>query len=333
MNKQRVQHLISSIHLKTARANLDNISRTKAYQAFYNKYREIPWSFLASMVSRNAGWSMTDLQAPEVISFLPAKLRRNLFLVYERANWLIFQDAYPQLLLYHYSTKWGVPLFQLLSQFRVSTFMEEEWRRFWREGNQRRLLYAQIVNEQLLIQQPVLHHAKKEVFGTLPFFMEDHLHYSLVVFPTTEGKLYGTSVSKFTDPNERIQLGKRLCSILFHDNWAKEFVNFASRTEPTGSRYEYEQYLPIEERRHQTSQLLRACYPVVHHHILEPRLVQWEGYSKPPKDWATPPQWKENPHITHWSRAKWAESRMWMAAKEAVLERRRQKKNDHLHEQ
>ncbi|GAA3327359.1 hypothetical protein GCM10020331_066980 [Ectobacillus funiculus] len=42
--------------------NRDNISRTHAYKEYYLRNCEIRWSFLASMVSRNAGWNMTDLE-------------------------------------------------------------------------------------------------------------------------------------------------------------------------------------------------------------------------------------------------------------------------------
>lgn len=40
----------------------DNISRTVFYDQFYLKHKEIVWGYLASFVSRNAGWNMTDLE-------------------------------------------------------------------------------------------------------------------------------------------------------------------------------------------------------------------------------------------------------------------------------
>ncbi|UOK59911.1 DUF2515 domain-containing protein [Bacillus sp. OVS6] len=56
-----------------------------------------------------------------------------LFLTYEDANWLIFSDAYPQLMLYEISKQKGHPLFHLLDEFHVSPFMKREWQIFWRK--------------------------------------------------------------------------------------------------------------------------------------------------------------------------------------------------------
>ena len=98
---------------------------------FIHQNREIHWSFLASMVSRNAGWNMCDLEGKWFPIFYEKEMRERLFLTYERANWLIFQDAFPQLLLYQYSTKVKQAMFHLLKYFHVSSFMEREWNYFW----------------------------------------------------------------------------------------------------------------------------------------------------------------------------------------------------------
>ena len=82
--------------------------------------------------------------------------RHQLFLTYEEANWRIFQDAYPQLLLYHYSRKYNRPLFYLCKKFYITAFMENEWERFWENRNERRLAYALIINEQHIIEKPVI---------------------------------------------------------------------------------------------------------------------------------------------------------------------------------
>lgn len=66
------------------------------------------------MVSRNAGWNMCELEGKWFPQALEPETRKQLFLTYERANWLIFQDAYPQLLLYDYSTKLNTPMFHSL---------------------------------------------------------------------------------------------------------------------------------------------------------------------------------------------------------------------------
>lgn len=95
--------LTSRIQELTAKLNKDNISRTNAYKRYFDRHPEIKWSLLASFVSRNAGWSMTDLKGRLFELGLTAFQQKWLFLAYERANWLIFSDAYPRLLLYHWS--------------------------------------------------------------------------------------------------------------------------------------------------------------------------------------------------------------------------------------
>jgi hypothetical protein len=123
-----------------------------AYLYFYNKYPEIYWSFLAHKVSRNAGWNMTDLKGDLLTRLLNEKEQKNIFGFLERANWLIFQDAYPQLLLYKESKNRGKNLFYLLPQFGVSTFMVMAWNQFWEDKDSRTLSMNLIINEQHYIE-------------------------------------------------------------------------------------------------------------------------------------------------------------------------------------
>lgn len=91
--------LIQVIFIATLKGNNDNISRTAQYGKYYFQHPEIKWSLLAHFVSRNAGWNMTDLKNPLYSSLFHEEFRHRLFMTFERANWLIFQDAYPQLLI------------------------------------------------------------------------------------------------------------------------------------------------------------------------------------------------------------------------------------------
>lgn len=261
------QELVHSIKEKTSIYNRDNISRTNAYYDFYKRHPEIRWSFLAHMVSRNAGWNMCDLKGKWLPKVLNKKQTNRLFLTYERANWYIFHDAFPQLLLYHYSTKNERPMFHLLKYFHVSSFMKDEWNIFWTEKDQERLMAALIINEQNVIQKPVIQHPlyKKRVFHSLLFSFQDCLHFSSVLFPTVTGKLYGASVNQFRSVNHRIDLGKRLASILFHHELYPLFLQFAENTSHTGSRTDYEQYFPKETGN--KTPLLREVYPVIKHHV------------------------------------------------------------------
>lgn len=307
--------LINQIETETFKNNVDNISRTNSYFSFYEKHSEIVWSFLASMVSRNAGWNMCDLEGRWFPKIIQRDLRKRLFLTYERANWLIFQDAYPQLLLYQYSTKINEPMFHLLTYFKVSSFMEKEWNRFWVERDHIRLMIALVINEQNVIQTPVIEHPvyKKRVFRSLLFSFQDHLHFSAVLFPTRTGHLYGASVNEFRSLHKRIDLGKRLASILFHPHLYPYFLEFAKNTAHTGSRYDYEQYFLLGKKR--TTPFLRTTYPIVEHHIHE--MVDWSLKRKINKNWFSKNIEHRHPiHLTEWYEKKQQQLHLAIACKE-----------------
>ncbi|MCC3358365.1 DUF2515 domain-containing protein [Bacillus sp. REN16] len=263
------KEVIFEIQSKTIKGNIDNISRTKHYAKYYKRNKEIRWSFLASQVSRNAGWNMTDLEGEWYSKILRKNERKVLFHTYERANWLIFLDAYPQLLLYEYSKKLGKPLFHLLKMFSVSRFIEIEWEYYWgcRGGN--RLVTAQIINEQNIIQKPVIEHPfyRERVFQRLYFNLQDFLHFSSVIFPTLEGRLFGFSVHQFTSLDQRIELGKKLASLLFHNGYYDLFKRFSNKVEHTGSRFDYERY--VSERKFRNTPFLRTTYPIIKHKRFE----------------------------------------------------------------
>ncbi len=287
---------------ETNKKNLDNISRTKAYLHFYQQYPEITWSFLASMVSRNGGWNMCDLEGKWFPKIIPKKVRNLLFMTYERANWLIFQDAYPQMLLYHYSTKIGRPMFHLLPLFHVSSFMVDEWNHFWDRRNEKRLMTALIINEQNVIQKPVIEHPvyKNKVFRSVFFFFQDWFHFSSVLFPTCDGELYGTSVNGFRKIDNRIDLGKRLGDILFAPNLFPYFLEFALYTEHTGSRYDYEQY--FFEKKQIDTPFLRLTFPVITHHIHE--FQDWSNQKKVKKKWFNENRVEKQILLTDWYHGK-----------------------------
>ena len=75
--------------------------------------------FLASMVSRNAGWNMTDLEGRYYATVLPQTVK-NICFNLRRSKLDYFLDAFPQLLLYEESKRRQIPLFHLLQYFNVS---------------------------------------------------------------------------------------------------------------------------------------------------------------------------------------------------------------------
>ena len=116
------QLIINKIKIQTEQLNKNNVTRTRAYYQFYIQYPEIHWALLGHMVSRNGGWNMTDLKGIYIREFYQRKI--NSYFFFLERNWLIFQDVYPQFLLYEQSVKRSQKLFHLLPHLNVSTFME-----------------------------------------------------------------------------------------------------------------------------------------------------------------------------------------------------------------
>ncbi|GAA0600066.1 DUF2515 domain-containing protein [Virgibacillus siamensis] len=257
-------HYLHYITKKTKEHNSDNISRTKAYQNFYKLFPDIKWAFVASIVSRNAGWNMTDLFLSPFHEISGKKERNQLFMTYERANWLIFSDAYPQLLIYQLSLQINMPMFHMLPAFHVSQYMVDEWQRYWKYGDRERILLALIINEQNVIQQPVIKQSyfKYKIFFRLPYLLQDILLLNAIIIPASNNKLYGVNVHDFTKLTNRISLGKKIASIIFKPSVYSSIYHFAESNEHTGSRRDYEKYFtkPIEK-----APILRTVYPVISH--------------------------------------------------------------------
>ncbi|WP_099300822.1 DUF2515 family protein [Bacillus sp. Marseille-P3800] len=256
-------------------ANVDNISRTKAYEQFGKRQPEIRWARLAGIVSRNAGWNLTDLTTSAFQAVLPYTTRQNIAWIYERANWLIFRDAYPQLLCYQQYKTTGIWDWSNVNRYGVSTFMDKEWRRFLQEKDEWRLMIALIINEQMMIEQQLFKSSEvQQFFKSALYKMEELLHFSHVLFPhwpLTNHVRYGEVVQHFAQPKKRIQLGVNLAHLLYDPDLHYCFLQFMEEVEPTGSRKDYdksEKGLP-----------LRVVYPRISH---KPTIaVDWyEQYDK-----------------------------------------------------
>ncbi len=222
--------------------NVNNITRTRAYLDFYLRHPEIHWAFLGHMVSRNGGWNMTDLKGDFLTRLLSKKEQNSFFNFLERGNWLIFQDVYPQFLLYEESLKFNKPLFYLLSDLNVSIFMETIWNHFWKTHDTYIHCIALVVNEQSYLEKRVIQNSqyKKEVLNKFEFFLQDLLSFNHILFPYAGGKLKGQTVHQFESLHERILLGKRLYSVLFRNqDFYKQILEWAKRNPHTGSRKDY----------------------------------------------------------------------------------------------
>lgn len=286
----------------TAKGNQDNISRTNSYESYYKRNSEIKWAYLAGMVSRNAGWCMVDLTAPPFTVLIKEKTRKKLFMTYEASNWLIFSDAWPQLAIYEASKAMKKPLFHLLKSFSVSDFMIKEWQKFWISKDQERLITSLIINEQHVIEYPVIKNGKfkRPVFSTIIFRMQDMMHFSTVVFPTLDGRMFGYSAYDFTRLSERIKLGKKLASLLFHPEYRLLFEAFSNKTIHTGSRHDYEQY--FQKKRARDKPFLRAVYPIITHYIDGGQTDWFHGQKL--EHFFKPVRMKEPFEITSWYKHK-----------------------------
>jgi len=264
--------LIASLRTRTADANINNLTRTEAYLRAYLAHPELHWALLAHLVSRNGGWNMTDLRGDVVGPVLDEPRRRRYFAFLERCNYLIFHDAYPQLLLYEESKRQGRPLFAWLPKLGVSMFMRAAWEIFWTDGEPDPLVIAQIVNEQSFIERRVVKSTQyADIFTDAAFSAQSLFHLVSVIFPaySVAGQmtgLYGNRVRDFTSWTERIAVGKSLYALLFPSDGrathlprrsaqsggaglgrrapllrdpAPALVRFAQRVVHTGSRADY----------------------------------------------------------------------------------------------
>ncbi|MFC7370648.1 DUF2515 family protein [Fictibacillus iocasae] len=231
------KELVRSIKSATFLLNKNNLTRTAAYLAFFKSYKEIEWAFLAHMVSRNAGYYMTDLKGEFIPRLMCENERNRWFLFLEHSNYMIFHDAYPQLLLYAESKKRKKALFHLLPYFGVSKLMVSVWNTFFTNRKYRKLLTVfLIINEQNYIEERIV---KSIDHGMLlqssSFKWQEILHFSQIVLSDGK-KLYGAVAKKFGIWKERVSLGSALYAILFSPEKFQSFLQYAVNVPHTGSR-------------------------------------------------------------------------------------------------
>lgn len=238
-------------------ANRSNISRTEAYFTIYEEYPEIHWAFLAHLVSRNAGWNMTDLKSGLMSDLTSTMFKERMYQFLERCNALIFQDAYPQLLLYKHSRRIGRSCFHLLPQFHISAFMTPFWERFWMDRSSSLLTVGLIINEQNYIEGRVVSHPyfQENVLQEPQLKMHEFSRLNQVIVPLGSSQcrhdlfkesilplrpLMGLTISHFSDLSERIRAGKTLYAMLFgYETVYEGALEFARCTPHYGSREEY----------------------------------------------------------------------------------------------
>ncbi|MFY4776867.1 DUF2515 family protein [Metabacillus sp. RGM 3146] len=274
------QRLIAEIKNQRDLHNINNITRTMAYLTFFERHPEIHWAFLAHMVSRNGGWSMTDLKSHHCGNLLKHEEKESFFLFLEKANAMIFYDAYPQLLLYEYSKRSGKNLFSCLRGFGVSCFMQEIWETYLTLGNSALLTCALITNEQQLLQKRLLQKpaVQAKVFNNPKFALQDYMGMTSVFFPYKKKKsshlylLAGVIVSGFQSVQNRILTGKKLYSLLFDNSRIFTACKDFAITHPhNGSRSSYWNHLFSKDKNSALlySPELTDAWPNVEHSLSE----------------------------------------------------------------
>ncbi|WNR45624.1 DUF2515 family protein [Paenibacillus roseipurpureus] len=245
------QQLLQRIEAQTRLHNRNNVTRTQAYWACYRAHPELHWALLAHLVSRNGGWCMTDLRGELLPHLINTELVSHVFAFLERANALIFQDAYPQLLLYAESRRRNQSLFHLLPHLHISAWMGPIWQDFWHFHDAAMLTIGLIINEQNYIEDRVVQNPtyQQSVLDTPLFKTQAWLQLNQVGFPCRSAafdapppqpRVMGLILERFTNLSERIAFGKSLYAILFGAPGVLQgAVAFASTTPHTGSRADY----------------------------------------------------------------------------------------------
>ncbi|AZB43206.1 DUF2515 domain-containing protein [Bacillus sp. FJAT-42376] len=265
--------IIEEISRHIKHANRSNLTRTASYLLFHSRNPEIHWALLAHLVSRNGGYSMTDLKSSYIGPLLGKQEQADLFHLLEWINASIFADAYPQLLLYEESKKRGRNLFHLLPRFRVSCFMEPVWSAFFENGSRSFLTGALIANEQSMIEKNILSTSQaSHVMNNLKFTLQEKWGLTRILFPyktRQKQKRYsvaGLTVMQFQSLHERILTGKKLYCILYsHQTIHDSILAFCKSSVHTASRSDYWPHLfsPVESPVKLNSPSLEDSWPLV----------------------------------------------------------------------
>jgi hypothetical protein len=228
--------------------NADNVARTESYLELYAWTRahppELPWLLMAHLVSRNAGYLMTDLRRVLDDARTPKEAHgalENLFHMLERANFLIFWDAW-----WHVAHHLGGQSARLAAG-RTSAFIRAAWPRHEAARDaaggavdaalERALVVDLVHNEQHTIERRVVHHARfaegmRAVAGIEMAGREKPIH-----FPVGDADI---KVGRFADVERRIATGARIFDEVLADRARRDELYAWALAHPhTGSREVY----------------------------------------------------------------------------------------------
>jgi hypothetical protein len=227
--------------------NVDNVTRTESYLELYAHTRglghELPWLFMAHMVSRHAGYLMSDLGRTLADERTPktevvVAVIENVMALLERANFLIFADA------------WTHVLRHLLGRSAdpgdTPQFMRSAWLRYEATAQrggaidrtlERALVMDLVHNEQHFIEQRVVNHPRFAAGLATIELIEREGREKPIHFPVTTHEI---RVAGFADLTRRIAAGARIFDEVLADRARRDQIYVWARHHPhTGSRTVY----------------------------------------------------------------------------------------------
>ncbi len=211
--------------------NVDNIARTASYLELYaltvREPPDLPWLLMAHLVSRHAGYLMTDVaRARERIPDAPWN---QLFLFLERANFLIFWDAWDHVLRH---------LGDEPMTARTPTFMREAWDRHRArppsDDGERQLVLDLVHNEQHYIEHRVVRNPRFADARQIVAFAEASGRDKPIDLPLTSVAI---RVGEFASLTRRIETGRRIFDEVLADRVRRRAIFEWAQAHPyTGDR-------------------------------------------------------------------------------------------------
>jgi hypothetical protein len=225
--------------------NADNVARTESYLELYAHTRglgqELPWLLMAHMVSRHAGYLMSDLGRTLADERTPktdvvVSVIENVMALLERGNFLIFADAWRHVLLHL--------LGQSADPGETPQFMRAAWLRYEAAAQrggaidrtlERALVMDLVHNEQHFIERRVVHHPRFAAGLATIELIEREGREKPIHFPITTHEI---RVAGFADLTRRIAAGARIFDEVLADRgrrdqiyvWARHHAHTGSRT-------------------------------------------------------------------------------------------------------
>ncbi len=222
--------------------NLDNVTRTESYLELYaytaTHPPDLPWVLMAHLVSRNGGYLMSDVAESlrRDDGVFAKEALEELFLFLERANYLIFLDAWWHVIhhLLGRSAALRVP--------RVPRFVTECWPRYEARVRadgplpdvEKSLVFDLVTNEQNFIERRVVHHPLFSRARAIVGFIEGIDREAPLVLPCTDQRI---KVAGFAQLRRRISTGWRIFDEVLADREKRREIYDWARAHPhTGSR-------------------------------------------------------------------------------------------------